>query len=458
MKFREESDSLGSTKVPGDAYHGAQTQRARELFTISRNRLPQVFIGNIARIKKHAASVNHQLDLLDLEMARAIRNAADEVMAGHHEAAFVVDVYQSGSGTTTNMNVNEVVATRANEMLTGKRRTRSPVHPNDHVNCCQSSNDVFPSAIRITAAMEIAGQLVPALESLREALEKKARDFAHIPKVGRTHLQDAVVMTLGDAFSGYAAQAERAVGRLEGVRQRLLSLPLGGTAVGTGINAHPDFAAGVIAAIAGETGFAFSEAENHFEAQACMDTEVEVMGVFKAIAVGIGKIANDIRWLASGPRCGIGEIRLPAVIPGSSIMPGKVNPVVSEAVIQAATQVVGYDAAVAHAGAGGYFEINLMQPLIAHNLLDSIGLLSGGASLFAEKCVAGITADEEKCRANVRRNLAVVTGLVPHIGYDRAARIAEKAHEKDISIEEAAAGETGLSPDELKKALYGKYS
>ena len=456
--FREESDSLGTVRVPAEAYYGSQTQRALDHFTISRIRFAPYFIANIALIKRHAASVNSSLGLLDANKADAIIKAAGMVMAGCFDDAFTVDVYQSGSGTTTNMNVNEVIATRANELLTGKRRTRFPVHPNDHVNLCQSSNDVFPTAIRITASLLIAGRLLPGLHRLQAALENKAQSFSHIKKIGRTHLQDAVVMTLGDEFSGYARQMHMAAERLEAVRKRLLALPLGGTAVGTGINAHESFASRVIDRIATETKIAFHEAENHFEAQACMDTEVEAMGVLKAVAVGIMKVANDIRWLASGPRCGLGEIRLPAIAPGSSIMPGKVNPVICEAVIQAAAQVIGKDAAVTYGGSGGFFEINLMQPMIAHNLFTAVEMLAESALVLAGKCVDGIAANEARCAQNVKKSLAIVTGLVPYIGYDRAAEIAKKAYEKGMSIEAVALEEKLMPAEQLKKALYGEQS
>lgn len=453
--FREENDSLGPVAVPADAWHGAQTQRSAEHFTIGGGRFPDDFIASIARIKKHAAAVNGDLGLIAADAADAIGKAAEAVIAGELSDAFILDIFQSGSGTNTHMNVNEVIATRANEILTGEKHTRSPVHPNDHVNRCQSSNDVFPSAIRITASLRIVNRLVPSLEDLRQALFRKASEFSRIRKIGRTHLQDAVIMSLGDEFSGYARQVELSVKRLEGIQHRLLELPLGGTAVGNGVGAHPDFAPRVIARLAEETGLAFREAADHFEAQACRDTEVEAMGVMKTLAVSVSKIANDIRWLASGPRCGIGEINLPPVVPGSSIMPGKVNPVICEAVIQAAAQVAGNDAAVTHGGTGGYFEINLMQPLIAANLLSSIGYLSESTSLLSEKCVRGITANEKTCTGNVKRSLALATGLVPHIGYDRAAGIAHKAYELDISIEEAALREKIMDPEALKKALYG---
>ena len=453
--FREEHDSMGLVAVPADCFHGAQTQRAAEHFSIGGGRFPVDFIASIARIKKHAAAVNEDLGLITADTAGAIGRAAEEVIAGELADAFILDIFQSGSGTNTHMNVNEVIATRANEILTGEKHTRWPVHPNDHVNRCQSSNDVFPSAIRITASMRIANGLLPSLESLREVLLRKASEFSRIRKIGRTHLQDAVIMTLGDEFSGYARQAELSVKRLEGIRQRLLELPLGGTAVGNGVGAHADFAPKVIGRLAGEIGLAFYEAADHFEAQACRDTEVEAMGTMKTIAVSLSKIANDIRWLASGPRCGIGEINLPPVVPGSSIMPGKVNPVICEAVIQAAAQVAGNDAAVAHAGTGGYFEINLMQPLIAANLLSAIGYLSQSASLLSEKCIEGITANEKICTGNVEKSLALATGLVPHIGYDRAAGIARRAYELDITVEEAACRENILEPAALKTALYG---
>ena len=455
-KFREEIDSLGKVMVPDEAYYGPQTQRAMENFTISRHRFPHTFISNIALIKKHGATVNTELGLVDAKISAAIKQAAGEVIEGKFSKDFLLDVFQSGSGTNTNMNVNEVIATRANELLTGKRRTKSPVHPNDHVNCCQSSNDVFPTAIRMTALMMIARKLVPGLQMLNESLGKKSLEFSHIRKIGRTHLQDAVVMSLGEEFSGYAMQAALAVKRLDAVQERLLSLPLGGTAVGTGLNAHKDFAPRVIAEISKTTGLAFRETQNHFEAQACMDTEVEAMGALKTIAVSMIKIANDIRWLASGPHCGLGEIQLPAIAPGSSIMPGKVNPIICEAVIQAAAQVIGNDAAVCHGGTGGYFEINLMQPMIAHNLFGAIELLANSAVLLCEKCISGITANEAKCEEYVNKSLAVVTVLVPHIGYDRASQIAKNAYESKISVEEAAIRENIMPTEKLRAILYDK--
>ncbi|NOY69462.1 MAG: class II fumarate hydratase, partial [Deltaproteobacteria bacterium] len=427
MKYRHETDSMGIVNVPVDVYYGAQTMRAVKNFPISGLRFPPCFIHTIALIKKCAATVNLSFNLIEEKYAQAIIAAAKEVMAGQFDADFIVDVFQTGSGTSTNMNVNEVIATRANEILTGIRNTKIPVHPNDHVNLCQSSNDVIPSAMHIYACSRIAKKLVPALASLDKELKIKANEFKHIKKIGRTHLQDAVVMSLGDEFSGYARQAELSVQRLETVCDRLSRLALGGTAIGTGLNAAKGFADRVISMISVETGILFSETPNHYESQAAMDTAVETSGILKTVAVTLMKIANDIRWLASGPRCGLGEINIPSLQPGSSIMPGKVNPVISEAVIQVAAQVIGNDAAITMGGSGSYFELNTMIPLIAYNLLQSIDLLANAADVLAKKCVTGITANLDQCADNVKKSLAIVTGLIPHIGYDRAAALAQKA-------------------------------
>jgi len=454
MKYREESDSIGKVRVPLDAYYGAQTQRAIENFPISGLPLPPVFIRCLALIKKYAATVNERLGLIDADIAEAISQAADEIWMGRFSDQFPVDVFQTGSGTSTNMNVNEVIATRANEILTGEKQTKGRVHPNDHVNRCQSSNDAIPTALRIAAAILVKTQLVPALSTLHRALTVKDQAFSSIRKIGRTHLQDAVVMTLGDEFSGYARQIELGLQRLEPVADRLRELPLGGTAVGTGLNADPEFAPRVIAAIADMTDIAFFETRNHFEAQAACDVAVETSGVLKTIAVSISKIANDIRWLASGPRCGIGEITLPALQPGSSIMPGKVNPVICESAIQAAAQVIGNDCAITHGGAGGYFELNLMLPMIAYNLIQSIELLANSAQALAEKCVAGIVPNEERCAANIEKSLAIVTNLVPHIGYDRAAKIAQTAYDTGRNVEDVAREEQILPDDRLKQILF----
>ena len=454
MNHRETTDSLGKVMVPADVYYGPQTQRAIDNFPVSGLTLPDIFLQSVAMIKKHAAAVNQDLGLIPAEMASPIIQACEEIMAGQLNNNFPVDVFQTGSGTSTNMNLNEVIACRANERLSGKKSDKSPVHPNDHVNCCQSSNDVIPSAIHISAARLIHNHLRPAVNALFQELENKAKAFKNIHKIGRTHLQDAVIMTLGQEFSGYAHQMRLALDRLDSVRPRLFVLTLGGTAVGTGLNAHPDFAARVIAGISEETGLPFAKSPNHFESQGACDTAVEVSGVLKTIAVSLSKIANDIRWLASGPRCGLGEIRLPEHQPGSSIMPGKINPVIPESVIQVCAQVMGNDATISIGGMGGYFELNTMLPLIAYNLIQSIELLAAAAEILAKKCVSGITADSEKCRRNIERSLAIVTSLVPHIGYDRAAEIAKKAFEQGKTIETIALSENIAPADELKKILF----
>ena len=379
MKYRIEQDSMGEVKVPEEAYYGAQTQRARENFSVSSLQFPPCFIKAIALIKKHAAQVNSELGLLHADLSRSIVTAAREVEEGKLDDQFVVDVFQTGSGTSTNMNVNEVIAGRANELLTGKRGGKSPVHPNDHVNLGQSSNDVIPSAIHVAALLEIKNRLLPAIDLLHDELKKKSEAFRDVRKIGRTHLQDAVPVTLGQEFSGYARQAELAIERLRSVEERLSELALGGTAVGNGLNAHPQFASRVIASISQETGVAFREAKNHFEAQAAQDAVVETSGMLKTVAVSFIKIANDIRWLASGPRCGIGEITIPSLQPGSSIMPGKVNPVIPEMVLQVSAQVIGNDAAITQGGQAGNFELNVMLPLMAYSLIQSIQLLAGAA-------------------------------------------------------------------------------
>ncbi|MBA2881220.1 fumarate hydratase class II [Desulfosalsimonas propionicica] len=453
--LRKETDSLGTMSVPAEAYYGAQTRRAMDHFAISGRVLPMELIYAMARIKKAAARINGQLGEIPADYVAPVVRAADEIMAGRLDDQFLVDVFQTGSGTSANMNVNEVVATRANELLTGGKSTKMPVHPNDHVNRGQSTNDVMPSAIHISARLLIRDQLLPAMEKLEQTLWEKSREFAHIRKIGRTHLQDAVVMTMGQEFSGYAAQMRLGRQRLEGVGQRLCRLALGGTAVGTGLNAHPEMAKRVIAAISEETGIEFSETANHFEAQSACDTVVETSGVIKAVAAGIAKIANDIRWLASGPRCGLGEIRLPALLPGSSIMPGKINPVMCEAAVQASAQVIANDTALTLSGQGGYFQLNLMLPLTAFNIIDSIKILANAGRGLAEKCISGIVANEEKCEQNIRKSLAVVTGLVPYTGYDKAAQIAARAYETGKTIEEVAGEENILPAAQLQQALYG---
>ena len=453
MKTRTEEDSLGPVEVPENAYYGAQTQRATVNFVISGLRFQSSFIHALGLIKKCAAHTNYELGLLDGDRKTAISAAAQEVVEGKLDDQFVLDVFQTGSGTSTNMNVNEVIAGRANEMLTGRRGGRQPVHPNDHVNLGQSSNDVVPSAIHIAALMTVKSRLMPALELLRESLRQKSSEFASVRKIGRTHLQDAVPMTLGQEFSGYARQVELGIERLRAAAERLAELALGGTAIGNGLNAHPQFAAKTIARISQEAGCPFREAENHFEAQAAQDASVEASGVLKTVAVSLSKIANDIRWLASGPRCGLGEIDLPALQPGSSIMPGKVNPVIPEALIQVAAQIIGNDAAITVGGLGGYFELNTMLPIIAYNLLQSIELLASAASVFAERCVAGITANAEKCAANIERSLALSTFLAPTIGYDKAAAVTKKAYLEGKTIREVVLEMDIMSEQEFQRFL-----
>lgn len=453
MKSRKETDTMGTVLVPEMAYYGAQTQRAAENFDISGLTFPSPFIKALGVIKKHAARVNLELRLLDGELAGAIIKAAEDVTLGNLDDQFILDVFQTGSGTSTHMNANEVIAGRANEILTGKRGGKSPVHPNDHVNLGQSSNDVIPSAIHIAALTTIKGRLIPAMQKLHVSLKDKAKEFAQVRKIGRTHLQDAVPMSLGQEFSAYARQVEWGINRIHGTEEALSELALGGTAVGTGLNTHPDFAPKVIAFISEETGCAFKRALNHFEAQAAQDGAVHTSGALKTFALSLVKMSNDIRWLSSGPRSGLGEINIPSLQPGSSFMPGKVNPVIPEAVIQAAAQVIGNDAAITFSGQGGNFELNTMLPVIAYNLLQSIHLLSSATAALAEKCVDGISANAERCASNLEQSLALATGLVPAIGYDRAATIAKEAYEKKKTVREVALEKQVLPEDELNRIL-----
>ncbi len=452
-EFRIERDSMGEMKVPANAYYGAQTARAVENFPVSGMRLPVRFIRALGMIKLAAAEVNSELGLLESRLAKAIAEAAREVVDGKLDAHFVVDVFQTGSGTSTNMNANEVIANRANEILGGKIGDKRPVHPNDHVNMGQSSNDVIPSAIHISALVEMKERLLPALRRLGEALEAKAREFDGVVKIGRTHLQDATPIRLGQEFSGFASQIAHSITRLEHTEPHLSELPLGGTAVGTGLNTHPEFGSRVAAKISEMTGIEFREAENHFEAQAAKDAACEASGALKVVAVSLTKIANDIRWLGSGPRCGIGELLLPAVQPGSSIMPGKVNPVICESVIQVAAQVIGNDAAVTLGGLGGNFELNTMMPLIAHNLLQSVTLLANVCDVFTDKCVKGLKADEARANEMVEKSLAMCTALAPIIGYDEAAAIAKEAYASGRTVREIAREKGILSDEELERVL-----
>lgn len=453
MNYRIEQDSMGKVRVPEDAYYGAQTQRAVENFTVSGLRFPAPFIHALGLIKNHAALVNAELGLLDPALSEAIVSASREVCDGKHNEQFVVDIFQTGSGTSTNMNANEVIAGRANEMLTGRRGGKSPVHPNDHVNLGQSSNDVIPSAIHVAALLQIKSLLVPAMVRLRAVLQEKGAFLGGVRKIGRTHLQDAVPVTLGQEFSGYSRQVELGIERLHCVGPRLSELALGGTAVGTGLNTHPAFASRVIAGIAVETEISFREAINHFEAQAAQDAVVETSGILKTVAVSFIKIANDLRWLSSGPRCGLGEITLPSLQPGSSIMPGKVNPVIPEVVLQVCAQVIGHDSAITFGGQSGNFELNVMLPIMAYDLLLSIRWLGEAAAALEEKCIKEIKANEAHCASCLEKSLALATPLVPYIGYDRAAALAKKAFETNRTIRNVAVEEQVLPQEDLHRIL-----
>ncbi|MHC1767980.1 MAG: class II fumarate hydratase [Verrucomicrobiia bacterium] len=450
--FRTETDSMGEMRVPVGALYGAQTARAIENFPISGLRFSRQFIRALGLIKKHAAAANASLGLLNEEVASGIQRAAEEVIAGKLDGEFVLDVFQTGSGTSTNMNANEVIANRATELLGGKRGAKW-VHPNDHVNRGQSSNDVIPTAIHLAALEAIERELMPGLRELQQRLDEKAAAFQGIIKIGRTHLQDATPIRLGQEFSGYASQVQHGIARLEMLRPHLGELALGGTAVGTGINTHPEFARRTIEGLAKETGLELREAPNHFEAQAARDAAVEASGALKTVAVSLIKIANDVRWLGSGPRCGLGELRLPPTQPGSSIMPGKVNPVMSEMLIQVCAQVIGNDAAVTLGGAFGNFELNVMMPLIAHNLLESIQLLANGSRVFARRCIEGLEADAQRCEAAVEQSLAMCTALAPVIGYDAAAQIAKKAFQSGRTIREVARETAELDQAKLEELL-----
>ncbi|MEU2574908.1 class II fumarate hydratase [Streptomyces anulatus] len=450
--FRIEHDSMGEVKVPAGAKWRAQTQRAVENFPISGQRLERAHIEALARIKGAAAKVNAELKVLDPDIAAAIQEAAAEVASGRWDEHFPVDVFQTGSGTSSNMNTNEVIATLATERL-GRE-----VHPNDHVNASQSSNDVFPSSIHIAATAAVTADLIPALDHLAESLGRKSAEFSEVVKSGRTHLMDATPVTLGQEFGGYAAQIRYGVERLRASLPRLAELPLGGTAVGTGINTPPGFSAAVIAEVADATGLPLTEARDHFEAQGARDGLVETSGQLRTIAVSLTKICNDLRWMASGPRTGLAEIALPDLQPGSSIMPGKVNPVIPEAVLMVAAQVTGNDATVATAGAAGNFELNVMLPVIAKNLLESVRLLAGASRLLADRTVDGITADVERARAYAESSPSVVTPLNKYIGYEEAAKVAKKSLKDGTTIRETvlASGyvERGdLTMEQLDEAL-----
>ncbi|MDP6453522.1 MAG: class II fumarate hydratase, partial [SAR202 cluster bacterium] len=432
-KFRREQDSMGEFDVPIDAYYGANTMRAVLNFPISELRFPRSFIRAIASTKLAAAQVNVELGALDTQLADAIVSAATEVADGKFDDQFVVDIFQTGSGTSTNMNANEVISNRAIEILGGEKGSRTPVHPNDHVNMGQSSNDVIPTCIHVAALGALHSSLIPALRQLQSDLEKKADEFMSVIKTGRTHLQDATPIRLGQEFLGYVGQIERGIQRTETATAELSEVALGGTAVGTGVNAHPEFATRVCAKLSELLGVDVHETSNHFQAQSTLDNIVAASGGLKTIAVSLMKISNDIRWIGSGPRGGFGEIMLPEVQPGSSIMPGKVNPVIPESVCQVAAQVIGNDASIAVAGQSGNFEINVMMPVAAYNLLQSIDLLAASAKNLAEQCISGLEATSAGPDM-VERGLAIVTALVPHIGYDASAAIAHEAQETGKTV------------------------
>jgi fumarate hydratase class II len=436
--IRMERDTFGDIAVPSEHLWGAQTQRSLQNFKISTEKQSPELISALAVIKRAAAEVNRDLRVLPADKADAIIQAADEIIAGKHPDEFPLAVWQTGSGTQTNMNLNEVIANRASELLGGERGEARKVHPNDDVNRGQSSNDVFPTAMHVAAAVGIVKHLMPALRTLRDTLAQKAAAFAQIVKIGRTHLQDATPLTLGQEFSGYAAQLDQGLRHLESALPHLYELALGGTAVGTGLNAHPQFAVRVAGVIARLTGLPFVTAPNKFEVMAAADAPVFAHGALKTVAASLMKIANDIRWLASGPRCGLGELSIPENEPGSSIMPGKVNPTQSEALTMLCCQVFGNDAAVNFGGASGNFELNVFRPMIAHNVLQSIRLLADGSRSFNDHCAVGIEPNRERIASLLNESLMLVTALNPHIGYDKAAQIAKKAHREGTTLKAAA--------------------
>jgi fumarate hydratase class II len=456
MSHRIEKDSLGEVPVPSDAYYGAQTQRAVDNFPISGIGFNRGFIYALGLVKRASAGANMDLGLLDPERGAAIVAAAQEVMDGKLDAHFPIDIFQTGSGTSSNMNANEVISNRAIEIMGGAIGSKVPVHPNDHVNMGQSSNDVIPTAIHIAGACAVHNDLIPALKHLHGALASKADAWDHIIKSGRTHLMDATPIRLGQEFGGYAAQVKHGIRRAEGARDALLELALGGTATGTGINRPKAFPKMAIERIGAESGLPFTEAANHFEAQGARDGVVEASGQFKTIAASFMKIANDIRWLGSGPRTGFYEIALPSVQPGSSIMPGKVNPVMCEMLTMVSAQVMGNDVAINIGGQGGNFELNVYLPVMAHNLLQSATILANGAVAFTDRCVVGIEANEEICVQSVERNLAICTSLAPAIGYDKAAAISKEAFKTNQTVREVAIEWEVLPSDELDRLLDGR--
>ena len=451
-KDRVERDFIGEIRIPRDAWWGPETQRAIENFPISGLRFPRGFLRALGLIKHASARANMELGLLPREIGKAIALAAWELMDGKLDSQFPVDIFQTGSGTSTNMNANEVIAYRAVQLIDRKNGKRK-IHPNDHVNLGQSSNDVIPSCLHLAAAEGIERDLLPATQGLRAVLEEKAREFDSILKIGRTHLQDATPMRLGQEFGGYASMIQHGIKRVKNILPHLMELALGGTAVGTGINTHPRFAAMAIRRINEITGMKFREAKNHFEAQGSRDAVVEASSMLKTLAGSLMKIANDLRWLNSGPRCGIGEIALPELQPGSSIMPGKINPVIPEALTQVCAQVIGNDTTILIAAQSGNFELNVMMPVMAYNFLQSLTLLSKAMNLFTLKCVRGIRANEERCRELVEKSLALATALAPRIGHAAAAEIAREAYRTGRTLKEVAAASGKFSIEELDDLL-----
>ncbi len=448
--YRIEKDSLGEVKVPKDALYGAQTQRAKENFPVSNIRFPRVFIRALGLIKATAAEVNAELGLLDTKLAEAVRQAAIETAEGKWDEHFPLDIFQTGSATSTNMNANEVIAARAAQIL------GAAVHPNNHVNMCQSSNDVIPAAIHVSAYLQVHEVLIPALNHLHKAFKKRESEFLDIVKTGRTHLMDAMPITLGQEISGWAYQVRQSIDRVESSLPRLAMLAIGGTAVGTGVNAHKDFGKRVAAKLAKQTGLPFAETDNHYAAQATLDTAVELSGHLKTAASSFIKMANDLRWMNSGPIAGLGEIALPALQPGSSIMPGKVNPVMCEMMMMASAQVIGNDAAITLSNTHANFELNVMMSVIAHNLLQSITILGNAARLLADNAIAGFTINQDRIAGLVDQNPILVTALNPVIGYDKAAQIAKKAYAEARSLKDVAAEMTDLSKEELDRLLDSK--
>ena len=454
--MREEKDSMGKILVPDDVYYGAQTQRAVENFQISDRRIPKTLIRSLGIIKKSAAITNYKLKKINFKTKNAIVKSCNEIISGKHDNQFVVDIFQTGSGTSTNMNTNEVISNRANEILGHKIGQKFPVHPNDHVNLGQSSNDTFPTSINIAICLDLKEKLYPELNALSKSLRKKVSKFKNIIKIGRTHLQDATPITLGQEFSGYLNMVENSIDRIKDSEKYVRSLAQGGTAVGTGINTHPQFGKLVSQELSKQTGIKFKEAKNHFEAQATQDSVLQVSGSIRGLAVSLSKIANDIRLLGSGPRAGIGELNIPSVQPGSSIMPGKVNPVICESLIQVSAQVMANDHAVCLGAQGSFFELNVMMPMIASNILESIEIISNGIKMFNRKLIIDLEANQNVCSGYIEGSLAMCTSLVPVIGYDKSAKIAYKAFKQNKTVREIVLEENILEKEVVDKLLAHK--